>query len=138
MQHPRHYYDKFSRVYDRGRDEGYHALLDDLEVETARPFAVGASILEAGCGTGRILSRLAPLARQAIGADLSHGMLGGSRERGLRVVQADLSALPFPSNHFDLVYSFKVLAHVPHIEEALAALARRLLLTALQFEFDEP
>lgn len=121
---PRNYYDTFSQTYDRGRDEGYHALLDDLEVGVVMPYTANADVLEAGCGTGRILSRLAPHARSVTGADLSRGMLGGSRARGLPVVQADLTALPFPDAAFDLVCSFKVLAHVPPIERAVAELCR--------------
>src|SRR5204863_490793 len=97
---------------------------DDLEVEIARSFAEGKRILEAGCGTGRILSRLAGVAAEAVGADLSRGMLQGSRRRGLEVVESDLGALPFRDGAFDLVYSFKVLAHVPHLEEALREMAR--------------
>jgi ubiquinone/menaquinone biosynthesis C-methylase UbiE len=121
---PRAYYDTFSQSYDHGRHEGYHALVDDLEIELAMPFAKGASVLEAGCGTGRILSRLAPHAREAVGADLSGGMLAGAVRRGLNVVQADLTALPFADASFDFVCSFKVLAHVPPIEEALRELVR--------------
>jgi SAM-dependent methyltransferase len=124
VKHPRAYYDAFSATYERGRDEGYHALIDDLEVEIAAPFARGARILEAGCGTGRILGRLAPLAQRAVGVDLSRGMLAGSRARDLRVVQADLGALPFPDGAFDLVCSFKVLAHVSHLDLALRELKR--------------
>jgi ubiquinone/menaquinone biosynthesis C-methylase UbiE len=124
VKHPRDYYDTFSVTYEHGRDQGYHALIDDLEVEIAAEFATGGRVLEAGCGTGRLLNRLAPVAVQAVGADLSRGMLGTARGRGLAVVQADLGALPFPDGAFDLVYSFKVLAHVPHIEDALRELAR--------------
>src|SRR5262245_1745920 len=124
MKAARDYYDLFSETYEQGRDHGYHALIDDLEVDIARPYAVGARILEAGCGTGRILSRLAPLAAHAVGADLSAGMLTGTRVRDLRVVQSDLAHLPFADAAFDLVYSFKVLAHVPHLGEALSEMAR--------------
>jgi len=51
-------------------------------------------------------------------------MLAGSRARDLRVVQADLGALPFPDGAFDLVCSFKVLAHVSHLDLALRELKR--------------
>jgi SAM-dependent methyltransferase len=63
-------------------------------------------------------------ARSAVGLDLSRGMLAPARARGLRVVQGSLTDVPLPSASFDLVYSMKVLAHVPPIERAVAELAR--------------
>jgi SAM-dependent methyltransferase len=39
-------------------------------------------------------------------------------------VQGSLTEVPLPSASFDLVYSMKVLAHVPPIERAVAELAR--------------
>jgi SAM-dependent methyltransferase len=59
-----------------------------------------------------------------VGLDLSRGMLGPARARGLRVVQGSLTEIPLPSASFDLVYSMKVLAHVPPIERAVGELAR--------------
>jgi ubiquinone/menaquinone biosynthesis C-methylase UbiE len=64
------------------------------------------------------------VARNAIGLDLSRSMLGLAQHRGLPVVQGSLTALPLPDQSVDLVYSMKVLAHVPPIREALAELAR--------------
>ena len=55
----RAYYDEFSNWYERDRGHGYHALIDDLEVEIATPYARDGRVLEVGCGTGLILSRLA-------------------------------------------------------------------------------
>ena len=51
-------------------------------------------------------------------------MLRPARARGLHVVQGSLTDVPLPSASFDLVYSMKVLAHVPPIERAVAELAR--------------
>jgi ubiquinone/menaquinone biosynthesis C-methylase UbiE len=119
------YYDEFSATYERERHHGYHLLLDDLEVETvgrwARP---GDLLLEAGCGTGLILKRLAALTGRAVGIDLSAGMLALARDRQLPVTRATVTALPFPDGTFDGVVSFKVLAHVPEIAHALVELAR--------------
>jgi len=123
-KHNQAYYDEFAAGYERERHHGYHALIDRLEASIALPYAEGARVLEAGCGTGLILSRLAPRARQAVGLDLSQGMLAQARARGLDVVHASITDIPFPDGHFDLVYSFKVLAHVEHIERALAEMAR--------------
>jgi ubiquinone/menaquinone biosynthesis C-methylase UbiE len=51
-------------------------------------------------------------------------MLTRARDRGLRVVQGSLTEVPLPDACVDLVYSMKVLAHVPPIREALVELAR--------------
>ncbi len=120
----RAYYDEFSRWYEKERGRGYHALIDDLEVSVAEPLARGAKVLEVGCGTGLILERVARVAEKAVGIDLSPGMLEQARARGLDVHEGSATELPFEDASFDLVYSFKVLAHVPDIERALREMAR--------------
>jgi ubiquinone/menaquinone biosynthesis C-methylase UbiE len=121
----RTYYDDFSTGYERERGEGgYHRMLDDLELQVLEPFVAGARVLEVGCGTGLILGRLAPRAAGACGVDLSPGMLRTARRRGLSVALGSATQLPFSDNSFDLVCSFKVLAHVPDIGAALAEITR--------------
>lgn len=124
----RAYYDEFSKIYEKHRRPndkgGYHALLDDLEVELCARYATGNDILECGCGTGLILERLAEFANRAAGIDLSPGMLSLARERGLEVKEGSVTALPFDDATFDVTCSFKVLAHVPDIGKALAEMAR--------------
>jgi len=120
----RAYYDDFSTRYERERHHGYHALLDELELDIALPLASGREVLEVGCGTGLILERLALVAKRAEGIDLSPGMLEKARSRGLSVKEASATALPFADGSFDTVVSFKVLAHVPDIAGALAEMAR--------------
>lgn len=120
----RAYYDDFATWYERERGRGYHQMLDDLEVELVERHAGGGDILEVGCGTGLILDRVAGVGRNAIGIDLSGGMLATARARGLSVVQSSATALPFAADSFDCTYSFKVLPHVPDIELALAEMAR--------------
>src|SRR5262249_8424696 len=73
------YYDEFSKRYEKHRapndPSGYHALVDDLEIDFVSRFAAGGDILEVGCGTGLLLERLAAIGRSAAGIDLSPGML---------------------------------------------------------------
>lgn len=118
------YYDDFSAGYERERGRGYHQLLDDLELRVTAPHVTHRRVLEVGCGTGLILGRLAGIASEAWGVDLSPGMLRAAHERGLRVVQGSATQLPFADCSFDTVCSFKVLAHVPDIRTALAEIAR--------------
>ena len=124
----RRYYDEFSKIYERHRRpndaDGYHALVDDLEVELCARYGTGRDILECGCGTGLILERLARFTRRAAGIDLSPGMLQLARARGLEVKEGSVTELPFDDASFDVTCSFKVLAHVPDIGKALAEMAR--------------
>jgi ubiquinone/menaquinone biosynthesis C-methylase UbiE len=120
----RSYYDDFSAGYERERGKGYHQLLDDLELSVLEPFIDGRRVLEVGCGTGLILGPLSRRAEDAWGIDLSPGMLRAARGRGLQVVQASATQLPFADASFDTVCSFKVLAHVPDIAGALSEIAR--------------
>ena len=123
-QRAQRYYDDFSDSYERGRGYGYHQMIDDLEVEVTTPYAQGARVLELGCGTGLILARVAEVAREAVGIDLSEGMAQRARDRGLDVHIGSVCDLPFENDQFDLTYSFKVLAHVPDIGAAVREAAR--------------
>jgi SAM-dependent methyltransferase len=120
------YYDRFAAGYEAERHHGYHRLIDELELDLVRRYGAGKDVFEAGCGTGLLLREAAAVARTAVGLDLSRGMLGPAAARGLRVVQGSLTDVPLPSASFDLVYSMKVLAHVPPIGRAIAELARLL------------
>ncbi len=118
------YYDDFSSWYERDRQQGYHQMLDDLEVTLVRQYGTGRQVLEVGCGTGLILERVATFAQSACGVDLSLGMLAKARTRDLSVAQGSATGLPYPDNSFDLVYSFKVLAHIQDIRLALNEMTR--------------
>ncbi|MDX9720490.1 MAG: class I SAM-dependent methyltransferase [Myxococcota bacterium] len=120
------YYDKFASWYERERGAGYHRFIDELELSLIREACRGAEVLELGCGTGLLLSPVASIARRAVGVDLSPGMLEKAKERGLDVHLADVTSLPFEDESFDVVYSFKVLAHVPELSKALSEAARVL------------
>ncbi len=120
----RAYYDDFAAWYERHRGHGYHQMVDDLEVSLAERYSRGKRVLEVGCGTGLILTRLRASAASAVGIDLSAGMLAKARERDLAVVQASATDLPFADAQFDTVCSFKVLPHIADIRKALAEMAR--------------
>jgi len=124
----RSYYDEFAARYEdqrrTRRPGGYHALLDDMEVDLTLRYGAGTDVLEVGCGTGLILERLVPHCRSAKGVDLSSGMLEPAKARGLDVQVGSATELPFDDGTFDVVCSFKVLAHVPEIESAMREMLR--------------
>ncbi len=69
---------------------------------------------------------MVPHAKVAVGVDLSSGMLRRAVSRSLQVVQGSVNELPFADATFDVVCSFKVLAHVEQIDLAMRELSRVL------------
>ena len=73
------YYDDFAARYEAARrpnePTGYHAMLDDLEVEFTMRCGRGKDLQEAGCGTGIVLTHLCEQARHADGFSVSASML---------------------------------------------------------------
>lgn len=120
----RDYYDEFSDWYERERHDGYHRLIDELQVDLLRDHVADGEVLEVGCGTGLLLDRVDALAASACGIDISPGMLEQAKKRGLDVVEGCATDLPYENERFDVVFSFKVLAHVEDIETALAECSR--------------
>jgi ubiquinone/menaquinone biosynthesis C-methylase UbiE len=120
------YYDDFSHTYDDARHSGYHAHIDDLETACVRRWLRGGRVLEVGCGTGLLLTRVRNFAPGAVGMDISLGMLRRAAARGHAVSQASVTALPCRDRSFDLAFSFKVLPHVEDLDRGLAEIARVL------------
>ena len=120
----RAYYDDFAGWYERERHLPYHRMLDDLEVELVARYATGKQTLEVGCGTGLILHRVAELASEAHGIDLSAGMLAHAAARGLGVAQASATALPLADASVDVAICLSSIRHVRDRTTALRELRR--------------
>jgi SAM-dependent methyltransferase len=91
----------------------------------------GERVLDAGCGTGSYLSRLAAARSRAVGLDFSRGMLRVAQQQapGASLAQADLNrGFPVPDRCFDAVLSALVSEHLTDLRrffgEAFAALRR--------------
>ena len=89
------------------------------------------SILEVGCGTGRILKLLNKNFNCVImGVDFSQSMLDSSRlnlnDESVKLVKAPAQDLPFENNSFDVVITSEVLMHIPkeNIKEAVKEICR--------------
>nr|WP_240949069.1 class I SAM-dependent methyltransferase [Microbacterium sp. CFH 90308] len=76
-----------------------------------------ASVLDAGCGTGRMITLLTELDRalDITGSDLSPGMLAQARSRhpDLDFVTAGHAALPIDDDRFDGVLAWYSVIHTP-------------------------
>jgi SAM-dependent methyltransferase len=108
----------------------------------------GSPVLELGCGTGRILLRLAEAGHRVCGLDLSPHMLGRCREKlsvlpvettkCVRLVQGDMSAFQLNETFPLVVIPFRPFQHLLAVDDQLACLAsaRRHLAPGGRLVFD--
>src|SRR5437762_3162166 len=82
------------------------------------------TLLDCGCGTGYNLATLLRPHGRAFGFDITPAGLGYAHRRGLAVTRADMRAIPFASNRFDLATSFDVLQYVPDDYAVMKEIAR--------------
>ena len=106
-------------IYDRHFDYDEQAAV----VRAAAP-AGATSVLEVGCGHGRLLARLAEAFDEAVGVDNSEAMVALARETapGAEVLAADGRVLDL-GRRFDVVVALgRVLPHATTDEDAVALL----------------
>lgn len=92
-----------------------------------------ANILDLGCGTGKLLDRLATQFPQlrGTGLDLSAEMLSQARQNNrhhprLIYLQGDAEALPFVDGQFDAIFNTLSFIHYPNPEKVFSEVSRVL------------
>jgi len=130
------FYDRIEGFYDLTfKLNGYGRSLDQYFDAHPLPVFPGASVLDAGCGTGTLtlaLLRTLKVPVKLTALDLSASSMatakkyvekGSSSTQPVRFAQGNVLALPFADQAFDLVLTSGVLEYVP-LEEGLSELAR--------------
>jgi SAM-dependent methyltransferase len=108
--------------YDRAA-EGFAARWNELRLDRALNAFAGRvtgqrRVLDLGCGPGRDVHFLTQLGCQAVGLDLSAGMLAQARSRlpAVPLVRADLRRIPFSPGAFDGIWACASLLHLRRAE----------------------
>lgn len=120
--------DDAASVLDRCRRSPFLRSLDDA-------VPPDALVLDAGCGTAQLANFLALAGprRRVVGADRCAASLAAGeafrRRAGaanLRLLRADLFALPLPEGAFDVVISRGVVHHTPDPDRAVRSICRHV------------
>jgi SAM-dependent methyltransferase len=96
-----------------------------LELAGLRPGST-ARVLDVGCGNGKYLTQLRTRGIDVVGCDLSKGMLAAAAAHDTKLVNADVTRLPFKDSAFDVVLAPHMLYHVSD-RQAAASEMRRVL-----------
>ena len=126
----------FDRIAKQYSAQRAHPSDVSLQLGQAIVTEVGCEngvVLELGVGTGRIAFPVIVAGCRVIGIDIAYEMLRTAQREGnaehltqLRLVQGDISQLPFPDAYFDGVMVVHVLHLVPDIRQVVAEVKRVL------------
>jgi ubiquinone/menaquinone biosynthesis C-methylase UbiE len=103
------------------------AGLEERVRQFLAPFSGNEIALDAGCGTGSLTFALAGFVSEAVGVDTNAEYLEAGRASAppnVRLLEGDITALPFGYAEFDLACCHRVLHHVRRPELAVSELAR--------------
>lgn len=99
------------------KDEFYN-FLNDLRIDASD--LKDKTVLDAGCGRGRLTINIANYAKMAVGVDI----ITLQKQKDTIFINCNIENLPFKDNCFDLVYCEGVLHHTPDPKKAFRELAR--------------
>lgn len=111
-----------------------HFIIEDEIIKLCR-FKDGQSLLDVGCGTGKLLLKTAGVypGSTFAGLDISGGMFEVAQEKAqqnnlssIQFQKGDVQNIPFPSNSFDRVVAMHMLYHANDIDKALSEISRVL------------
>ncbi|HEY6190029.1 MAG TPA: class I SAM-dependent methyltransferase [Pyrinomonadaceae bacterium] len=133
------FYDRIAGLYDMTfKLNGYGRSLDQYLRAHPLPLSHGARVLDAGCGTGLLTLALIKAAQVPVritAVDLSASSIAKAqravaesdrRSHKVSFTQANVLALPFADESFEVVVTSGALEYVP-LDEGLSELARVLV-----------
>ncbi len=118
-------WDKYAEIFDQGIGNGE----EDLHRNYLDPLIFAylgkkkyRTIIDAGCGNGYLLNKLAKISVNVVGLDYSEELLKASAKRiegnkNITLLKADLTQkLPMKSNSADAIVASMVLQYLPSLE----------------------
>jgi SAM-dependent methyltransferase len=112
----------------------YHRNLSELttgcipEMFRLARLKQGERALDVACGAGYVAAKASAQGAEAVGLDFSAAQIRLAEQTypGMRFIEGDAEALPFPDRDFDVVFNAFGLPHVPHPDKVVAEACRVL------------
>ncbi|MDD1655962.1 MAG: methyltransferase domain-containing protein [Methanomicrobiales archaeon] len=129
MKKVQEHYDSVAPVYDMRYDSdmgrAYHQHISCALLESLPP---GRSLLDLGCGTGLFMRRYGETGGDAIGLDISRGMIENARGRcnDFEFCMGTAEELPFRDHSFDAISCLLAFSYLRHPSRMLAEASRIL------------
>lgn len=119
-------YDLYANQYDKKLDF-LNSFEGDILKKMFKDFR-GKSVLDVGCGTGRLIRLLKDRGAVVTGADISGKMIkiAGKKFPDIKIANADIENLPFEDNSFDVVIAAFVIVHLKSLKKAFDEVYRVL------------
>lgn len=123
------FWDRVAPLYDFFENTFNRAVYDGTGEAVARMIRPDDRVLECACGTGAISVAIAPVCAHLVATDYSEGMLSQARKKlathsNVTVEQADITALSYATDSFDVAVAGNVIHLLPDPAQALRELAR--------------
>lgn len=132
FQNKQWFFDRWAPFYDVLFTTIFYQAVHRRMLEYAE-LPEATEVLDLGCGTGRLLNRLAKEFPQlrGTGFDLSPEMISQAREKNrwgdrIQFIRGNGSELPFPESSFDAVFCTISFLHYPDPERVLSEVSRVL------------
>lgn len=122
-------WDRVAPLYDFFENTFNRAVYDGTGEAVARMIRPDDRVLECACGTGAISVAIAPVCARLVATDYSEGMLSQARKKlathsNVTVEQADITALRYAADSFDVAVAGNVIHLLPEPGDALKELKR--------------
>jgi ubiquinone/menaquinone biosynthesis C-methylase UbiE len=119
-------FDAWAQSYDTRRNP--LLVLEQRYLDRMLPDLSGRDVLNAGCGSGRWLSRISLMGTHRVcGMDVSAGMLQAAAQKdlpGVELVQCSCDQTPYADESFDVILSSFVLSYVDDLASFAAEMSR--------------
>lgn len=120
LYNPEEGYDAYADAYCDPKNYEFLDSFEDNKISQFLGDLSDKSVLDAGCGSGRLIEALRDKGAEITAMDISQKMLDKINKKysKIKTVKGDIAAMPFKDEMFDVVIAAFVIVHLKYPEKA--------------------